>query len=274
MAKSIIDEVEVNRIIDEGLNLLNIGTAPHFKHKKSCLITRETPATFDANRVVSRIYEQLVANLKNPDNRFYSKGPSKENWRFEKILNIAKHNSSKEKTLEKTIVKLPSLPDWVNQVPTSSGLITSRSDGQRSIDLVHRLGKGAYEFIELKVGSDTPMSAAFQIVIYGLIYLMSRKFYTKKYNKRNIKVIDSKEILKARKVHLQTLAPQDYYSGCSLSWLENELNRGLKTLVSGKFNNIEIDFTFTSFPESFVWPCKDNELVDALNKRSPVEWRN
>ncbi len=265
MVKSIIDGVF--EIIDEGLNLFNIGTSPHFKHKKSCLVTKKTPATFDANKVVSRIYEQLVANLKNPDNRFHSRGPSKENWRFEKIPNIVEHNPSKEKTLEKTIVKLPLLSDWVNHVPTSSGLITSSSDGQRSIDLVHRLEKGAYEFIELKVGSDTPMSAAFQIVIYGLIYLMSRQFYTNQ-------CIDSKEILKARKVHLQVLAPQDYYSDYSLEWLENELNRGLKTLVSGKFNNIEIDFTFTSFPESFVWPCEDNELVDALNNRISVKWRN
>ena len=260
--KSITDGVD--KIIDEGLNLLDIGTtAPHFQHKKSCLI-KETPATFDANEVVSRIYEQLVTNLKNPDNEFHSEGPSKENWRFEKKPEMPHNPKSKreEMELEKTIVKFP---DWVNQVPTSFRLIAPHSDIKRNIDLVHRLGigKGAYEFIELKVeGGDTPMSAAFQIVVSGLIYLMSREFYTSEY-------IDSKDILKARKVHLQTLAPHGYYSDYSLEWLENELNKGLKTFVSEKFNNIEIDFTFTSFPESFVWPCKDKDkdnelLVEAL----------
>ena len=268
----------VDKIIDEGLNLFNIGTAPHFKHKKSCLITKKTPVTFDANKVVSRIYEQLVANLKNPDNEFHSVGPSKENWRFEKKPKMPNDNSKskrEEMKLEKTIVKFP---DWVNQVPTSFRLIAPHSDIKRNIDLVHRLGigKGAYEFIELKVGSDTPMDAAFQIVVSGLIYLMSREFYTKQYikNKEILKGIDSQEILKARKVHLQTLAPHGYYSDYSLEWLENELNKGLKAFVSGKFNNIEIDFTFTSFPESFVWPCEDNELVEALENRISVKWRN
>ncbi len=200
-------------------------------------------------------------------------GPSEENWRFKKIPNIAKHNRSEEKKLEKAIVKLPSLPDWVNQVPTSSGLIGSSSDKLRNIDLIHRLEGRVYEFIELKVESDTPMYAAFEIVVNGLIYLVSREFYTNQ-------CIDSKEILKARKVHLQTLAPQDYYSRYSLSWLEDELNKGLKTFASEKFNNnFEIDFTFTSFPESFKWPrkdneLKDNELVEALNNRISVEWRN
>ena len=239
--------------------------------EERCLI-KETPANFDANKVVSRIYKQLVANLNNSGDRFRTVGPSKKNWRFEKMRKMPKNDSSKkqkEKKLERTIVNLdppdfPSSPDWVNQVPTSLGLIRPRSGAMRNIDLVHRRGKEAYEFIELKVGSDTPMYAAFEIVVNGLIYLVSREFYTNQ-------CIDSKEILKARKVHLQTLAPHGYYSGYSLSWLENELNRGLKTFASEKFNNnFEIDFTFTSFPESFVWPCKDNELVDALNNRISV----
>ncbi len=266
MVKSIIDGVD--GIIDEGLNVTDNGTStPHFKHPSSCSIAKNH-GKFDANEVVSRIYEQLVTNLKDPDNEFHRKGPSKENWRFEKKPEMPHNPKSKreEMELEKTIVKFP---DWVNQVPTSLHLISSSRSNPR-IDLVHRLGirKEAYEFIELKVGSDTPMYAAFQIVISGLIYLMSRKFYTSEY-------IDSKEILKARKVHLQTLAPHGYYSGYSLSWLENELNRGLKAFVSGKFNNIEIDFTFTSFPESFVWPCKDKDkdnelLVEALENRISV----
>ena len=281
MAKRIIDEVD--KIIDEGLNLFNIGKDPQYQHKKSCSIAEKHCATFDANEVVSRIYEQLVANLKNPDNRFYSEGPSKENWRFEKKRDLGTHDPNKERGLEKAIVNLSDsanfrASDWVNQVPTSHLLITSTSGRNRNIDLVHKLvEEEEYEFIELKVESDTPMYAAFQIVISGLIYLMSRKFYTSQYidSEEILKVIDSKKILKARKVHLKTLAPQDYYSDYSLSWLEDELNKGLEAFVSEKFNNIEIDFTFTSFPEKFVWPCKNNnELVEALNNRIPVKWRN
>ncbi len=41
MVKSIVDGV--SEIIDDALNLFNIGTAPHFKRKKSCLITKKLP---------------------------------------------------------------------------------------------------------------------------------------------------------------------------------------------------------------------------------------
>jgi hypothetical protein len=264
---SIVDGVMY--IIDESLNITHIGKAPHFKHKKSCLSLKSTPADFNAGKVISKIYEQLVNNFKDPDNHFHSRGPSDKNWRFEKIPYIAKHNGSKEKTLEKSIAKLPS-PDWVNQVPTSSGLIGSSSDKLRNIDLVHSLGKREYEFIELKINSDTPMFAAFEIVINGMIYLLSREFYSNQ-------SIDSKEILNAKKVHLQTLAPQNYYFRYSLDWLEDELNKGLKTFLSEKLDdNIEMDFSFTSFPESFNWPCEDedNELLKVLDNRVAVKWNN
>ncbi len=260
MAGSITDGV--TKIIDKALDLSHIGKAPHFKHKKSCLSLKSTPAGFDADLVILQIYEQLVNNFKDPSNRFHSRGPSTENWRFKKIPDIAKYNKSKEKTLEKAIVKLPSC-DWVNQVPTSSGLVSATSDKLRNIDLVYRLGLREFEFIELKVESDTPMFAAFEIVINGLIYLLSTEFYPKS----NI----DKEILSAKAIHLQTLAPQNYYSRCSLAWLEKELNEGLKKLLATKFGRrIAMDFSFTSFPNSFTWPCKDKELLGALNSRATV----
>jgi hypothetical protein len=263
MAKSITDGVL--EIIDGAFNLSHIGKAPHFKHKKSCLSLKSTPADFDADLVILQIYEQLVNNFKDPDNRFHSQGPSPENWRFKKIPYIAKHNKSKEKTLEKAIAKLPSR-DWVNQVPTSSGLVNDASDSSRNIDLAHRLGPRKFEFIELKVESDTPMFAAFEIVINGLIYLLSTEFYSES-------CINAKETLSAKVIHLQTLAPQNYYSRYSLAWLEEELNKGLKNLLAAKFDSrTEMDFSFTSFPNLFAWPCEDKELLEALNNRATVQW--
>jgi hypothetical protein len=263
MAKSITDGVL--EIIDEAFDLSHIGKAPHFKHKKSCLSLKNTPAGFDADLVILQIYEQLVNNLKKPENRFHSWGPSTENWRFKKIPYIAKHNKSKEKTLEKAIAKLPSR-DWVNQVPTSSGLVNSASDSSRNIDLAHRLGLRKFEFIELKVESDTPMFAAFEIVVNGLIYLLSTEFYSES-------CINAKETLSAKVIHLQTLAPPKYYFRYSLAWLEEELNKGLKNLLAVKFDSrIEMDFSFTSFPSSFAWPCEDKELLEALNNRATVQW--
>ena len=263
MAKSITDGVL--EIIDGAFNLSHIGKAPHFKHKKSCLSLKSTPADLDADLVILQIYERLVNNFKEPDNRFHSRGPSMENWRFKKIPYIAKHNESKEKTLEKAIAKLPSL-EWVNQVPTSSGLVSDASDKLRNIDLVHRIGPRKFEFIELKVESDTPMFAAFEIVINGLIYLLSTEFYSES-------CINAKETLSAKVIHLQTLAPENYYSRYSLAWLEAELNKGLENLIAKKFSSrIEMDFSFTSFQNSFSLPCEEKELLETLNNRAYVQW--
>jgi hypothetical protein len=265
MGANIIDGVL--DIIDKRLNLFHIGKPPHFKHRKSCFELKNTPSAFDANRLIFEIYEQLARNIKCPDNRFHSRGPSDENWRFKKILYIAKNNESKEKKLEKAIAKLPS-PDWVNQVPTSSGLVSSSSDRLRNIDLVHRLKPRVFEFIELKIDSDTPMFAAFEILVNGMIFLLSYEFYPNQY-------IDSKEILNAKTIHLQTLAPHNFYSGYSLDWLESDLNNGLKNFMSAKFNDkLEMDFSFTSFPESFVLTCEDKDLSEALDDRTTVQWNN
>jgi hypothetical protein len=89
-----------------------------------------------------------------------------ENWRFAKKTYIADRNTSPEKTLEKTIAKITDA-DWVNQVPTASGLWNASADTHRNIDLVHRLGPKQYEFIELKVETDTPLKAAMESLIYG-----------------------------------------------------------------------------------------------------------
>src|SRR6266849_5979383 len=67
----------------------------------------------------------------------HARKPSPANWRFEPQLHIAEHNKSAEKILEKAIARV--LPGWVNQVPTASGLASSRRDRHRNIDLVHRI---------------------------------------------------------------------------------------------------------------------------------------
>lgn len=255
----------VDNIIDESLGITHIGQASRYKLIKNCVSLEGPPSSFDAYNVICQIYDRIEQNFKHPDNRFHSKGPSETNWRFKKILYINKDNPSKEKTLEKAVAKLAS-SDWVNQVPTSGGIINSSSDKLRNIDLVRRKKTGFYEFIELKIDSDTPLFAAFEITINGLIYILSRENYGDEH-------LVGKELLSAKKINLQTLAPQSFYSRCRLNWLEKELNSGFSKFLADKFDGkLKMDFAFTAFPEKFKWPCKKRNLLDALDNRSVVNW--
>lgn len=263
MSKNVIDGV--NNIIDESLGITHIGGSPHYRHRKSCASLIRSPESFDGYKVICRIYDQLEQNFMRPENRFHTLGPSVENWRFEKKLYLDKSNNSKEKTLEKNIVKFGS-EDWVNQVPTSSGIISSASDKLRNIDLVRRVEDDVYEFIELKIDSDTPLFAAFEITINGLIYLLSKRHYSEKY-------LADKEIFLSDKIILKTLAPKSYYSIGDLKWLASELNCGLRNLLNDKFSNkVQMNFTFSAFPENFVWPCDKSKLLHALDNINPVIW--
>jgi hypothetical protein len=264
MPFSIVDGV--NEIIDDSLDINLIRKPPLYKQPKSCLLLNSHPPSFDAYDVICQIFDRIEQNFNHAGNRSHTLGPSKENWRFEKILYIAPKNTSPEKLLEKAVANLPD-KDWVNQVPTSSGVINSASDKLRNIDLVHRLKVGFYEFIELKIDSDTPLFAAFEIIINGLIYLLSRKNYEEHH-------LDGKELLVAKDIYLQTLAPRKYYSRYKLDWLEKELNRGLSKFIEEIFKeNIRMKFSFLWFPENFDCSCKNEKLLYSLNNRSSVSWK-
>jgi hypothetical protein len=260
---SIVDGV--NEIIDNSLGINLIGKSPHYKHHKSCFLLNSHPPSFDAYDVICRIFDRIEQNFNHAGNRFHTLGPSKVNWRFEKISYIDPKNSSPEKQLEKAVANLPD-KDWVNQVPTSGGIMNSASDKLRNIDLVHRFKTGSYEFIELKTDSDTPLFAAFEITVNGLIYLLSRKNYKEQH-------LDGKELLVAKEISLQTLAPIKYYDRYELDWLEKELNRGLSKFIEKMFKkNLKMNFSFKAFPENFDSSCKNEELLDSLNNRSGACW--
>ncbi len=260
---SIVDGVD--EIIDRSLDIAHIGKAPHYKHIKSCLKLRSKPDSFDGYEVLSKIYDRLEENFQHSENQVHVSGPSPKNWRFEKVLNMDPKNPSEEKILEKTIAKLAS-EDWVNQIPTSAGVINSSSDNLRNIDLVHRLKECVYEFIELKIKSNTPLYAAFEITLNGLIYFLSRINYKDQW-------LEEKPMLAANEIFLQTLAPDIYYSRFKLNWLERELNSGLSKLVSEKIKGtLKVKFEFTEFPRGFALPVEEKELLNALEGRSAVKW--
>ena len=248
-----------NDIIDEwlGLNENSAGTRlPRYKNQtnlQQLSKDHDIPTTLNGEPLVTKLLEQITRNWAKKEE---GRKPSSENWRFSKQPIFNPRSTSLEKTLEKSIVVVTE-NDWANQVPVASGLV-NRGEGKRAIDLVHQNANNTYEFIELKIGpnADTPLFAAMEILLYGLIYVFSRKNMTVlKYDSHNI-------LLTANSVELQVLAPAEYYTGHQLGWLEKSLSDGLSTL--SKEVGYDLSFRFRSFPEEFEWKLWSRTLLDAL----------
>ena len=276
MSESILKDV--GKIIDEALGLKNceIGKEPHYKHKTSCRkLSVLPPPTFDATALIMKIYAQVESNWKEGAN--YK--PSTENWRFEPRTNIDASNEDPEIKLERAIVRTQtqSHANWANQTPTSSGFVGPHADKHRNIDLIHRGGDGAYEFIELKVNSDTPLYAAMEILQNAVLYIFSRE------NERKMEWGSAKQKLlrEATVIHLRVLAPCSYYEGYILEWLEVNICNGLRAFLAGRTPKLKMDFRFDAFPTWFSSDhakaiCKDvsKEQADsirmAVDNRRPV----
>lgn len=263
------------RVIDRFFGVERIGTkAPHFQHKQSCVQISKNPIPeFESLALLEELYRLIEANWERSQPH-YGKPPSQKNWRMTRHPQFAQHNTSPEVTLERRIIQATD-ETWINQVPPSSGLTGPRKDN-RHIDLVHNLGHGNWEFIELKVNSDTPLFAALEIVQYGLLFLFCR------HHQEALGFDASKALLQAAHVHLKVLAPSRYYT-CNnapelyqLQWLEESLNEGLRRFVDERTqSSLQMDFQFEAFPSDFIWPpangAADHEAIRvALRDRRPV----
>jgi hypothetical protein len=210
--------------------------------------------------LVTNLYNQIDKKWMN---RNYKKDPSNQNWRLIPQLNITKANPSKEKQLEKAIATLSS-SDWINQVPTASGLFNANTLRKASIDLVHRISESRFEMIELKCrsGTNTPLYAGIEILLYGLLYVHAR-------TNMDVMRYGDKALLRADEINLRVLAPKDYYQDYNLGGFEKTVNSGIKKFVGPKF---EIDFKFTAFPSDFQWdqPCNNVQIQNALDRITSV----
>lgn len=207
---------------------------------------------------------QLERNWLESPRNLHGRGPSAENWRLEKRLHLAAHNTSAEKTLEKAIARNEG---WYNQIPTASGLFDAHSDKLRNIDLVHRIASNEFEFVELKVASNTPVYAAIEVLSYAVLYLFALRNYTEH-------DIEAKVLLQADVVHWIVLAPVSYYSkdGANLE-LERRVSAGLGNLAAALGVRCSFTFGFRAFPRTFAWPCDQEQLRVALENVTPLSER-
>jgi hypothetical protein len=156
---------------------------------------------------------------------------------------MANHNTG-EKVLEKMVARRN--PDqWVNQVPVASGVFSSSADRKRAIDLVHCVGDGAYEFIELKteMGTNNPVYAAQEILLYGVVYA----FYRNCASKQDVSN-EGKQLLSAKSITLVVAAPKGYYTNyTNLGCFEKCLARQLAEFSAKVLPGVHMTFRFDFF---------------------------
>jgi hypothetical protein len=93
-----------------------------------------------------------------------------------------------------------------------------------------------YRFIELKVGSAQPLYAMFEVLGYGLLYLLARQHGRRGEGKH--------DVMAARRIELVVLGPDNWFSykespGGSVSrfdfeWLQGRINEGLAAEVQAR----------------------------------------
>lgn len=128
--------------------------------------------------------------------------PSEGNWVWRDAESVPA-TASPEVRLERQVIAQGGLDGWSYQMSTASGLHGPASGRRRAIDLVHRGEDQRYEFIELKVNSDQPLYAAFEILGYGLAYLHARRHGQRGAGRH--------DVMSAKCIDLVVLGPADWY---------------------------------------------------------------
>lgn len=251
-----------DRIIDQhllGLDSVD-SNVRSYRHKgeASNLIHK-----FDAEEMLRDLIDQIRSNRKYPSH-------SKENWREgvnaiqeAKDLDALK-SKSQEVFLERKIAQClkekyeGNDSPWWNQMPIASGLMSSTADHRRAIDLVHRhdiTGK-QYDFVELKIDSDTPLFALTEILRYGLVYLVLRE--DRNWLHEDIR---KQPVFNAEKIGLRVLAPKEYYVG-DLSWFEKIINGALPKIISELQLSLPLSMDIGSNFHAKLKKKLDQEILD------------
>ena len=246
----------LSRIINDALKLDDV----EFGSKTAAVRLSSTSPSIDGRQLLRQLYERIQHNWDG------CPGRSDEIWRWRPMMDRSAENTSLEKTLEKAIATWCS--QWVNQIPTASGLLRDYEERLTNIDLGRKYGPSQYEFVELKFGENagTPVGAAFQIVRYGLLYCFCRL------NRSRLDLPRaSDELFAATRIDLKVLAPFTFYDPYRLEWLGDALDTGLRGFCNDRFGSaLEMRFAFESFPGDFHWPGTEPRKLPGIMERRYV----
>lgn len=126
---------------------------------------------------------------------------------------------------------------WACQMSTSSGVEGPYLHRRRAIDLVRYLGPQQYAFVELKVDSDNPLYAAFEILGYALAYLHAKTNERSGSGEHNV--------FDAERIELTVLGPTVWYDYAKLG-TANRIDEGLNWLVDEITDSLN-DFSKAQF---------------------------
>lgn len=242
-------------VFEAACSALGIANLRH----KSAMLALQVPDDLDLAEV---IHKAVVANWVWGD-AAANRDRSQQNWRWALQPQIGSGNRSPEVVLERAVAAAcaaANRDDWANQIPVASGLILGASDGRRAIDLVQRTGERTYQFIELKIASDTPLYAAVELLGYACIWLQARKEPPS----------TAPEMLHASRIDLRVLAPAAFYKRFDLAKLERSLHASVQAL--GKREGVILSFGFDVLPEILDPSSLPSgaALLDSLERRSPL----
>ncbi len=262
-----VDEIADEWLTRAGLDVSDIGSFPHYKHETTLNdLALQQAKDLDGSWLIGSVLQKLEENWQQP--RHYR--PAKANWVLRSNAAIAKRNESPEVTLERKITKVD---EWYNQIPTCASLLDSNSDSHCNIDLALTNAQ-VVTYIELKIATGTPLSAAIQIIRYGLMFAFSRRHAQEiGYNQHT-----TPALFQYGAVQLRVLAPLAFYKGYRkkyevLDEIANKLNAGLQGLATDK-TLPAFSFQFWSFPPEFRWPsnaCDSETIRNALEAIAPLQ---
>ena len=214
-------------------DIRNIGErSPHYK---SITSAQRLSGEHTSTPRFGAVLEDIIGLIKSNWDKGGKREPTEANWRFTQRPNIDPDNRNPETIREREMVATKD-NGWGNQCPTASNLYDGEQDQHRNVDLIHEVGDAEYEFVELKVESDTPLRAAMEIVEYAALYVFARRQFPG----------SDKELLKAKAIHLKVLAPTPYYTRYDFEWLQKSLDEGLKEV-----RDVCLDFEFLAYSEDF-----------------------
>lgn len=206
-----------------------------------------------AQALVRNLYQCIASNFPGQ-----VRSRTEKLWQCRQATDLTDRNRNPETLLEKAVANLAKagyMPGWHNQCPAATGLVDPHADGGRRIDLVH-LDRETVRLIELKWDSDTPTSALFQVVEYGLAWLFA-------WLRKDELGLADRPVLSLPEVSLEVLAPYAYYSDGSHRDLFEAMHHALGAFVAHETQGaVSMSLDALSFPEAFTEvPFNDGQDV-------------
>ena len=192
--------------------------------------------------------------------------PSEKLWQLRRAARIASHNPSVETILEKSVAMLAKnrhMPGYFNRCPVAAGIFGVHALKNSAVALVHwSASDRRARLMELKWRSDEPSTALQQILRYGMFYLFCRVH-------RNELPVRTRQLVDARHVALEVVAPRSYYRGFDGRRFVAETSKELDRFAKSKIGEaLSMSLLVLAFPRTFDRvPFRNERLPEMLAGR-------